>query len=254
MQRSTQVPQHVLVIGATSDIAVAALDRWAAAAIESATLVARDGDRLGRVAEGLEAQGVSTTTLLADALDLSRFMTVVDSALTGVDVDVALIALGVLGEQPQFEADPTSVASVVDVNVTATIAATLAVAERLERQQHGTLVLLSSVAGLRGRRDNYVYGSTKAAVELLAEGLQQRLATSGANVCVVRPGFVRTKMTDGMVEAPFAADVGTVADGIVGAAAAQRAVTFTPRILQPLFIVFRLLPRRIWRVVVKSAG
>lgn len=254
MQRSTQVPQHVLVIGATSDIAVAALDRWVDVGIESATLIGRDKDRLAAIANKLEGRKIATRMFVADATDVDEFVRVVGDALTGVDVDVVLIALGVLGDQPQLEREPARIASLIDVNLTATAAAALAVANQFEQQQHGTLVFLSSVAGLRGRRDNYVYGSTKAAIESIAEGLQQRLAEAGASVSVVRPGFVRTKMTEGMDEAPFAADAGTVAEGIVAAAAGNRAVTHIPSILRPIFLAFRMLPRRLWRFVVEVAG
>ena len=112
------------------------------------------------------------------------------------------------------------------------------------------IVVLSSVAGVRPRRSNYVYGASKAGLDAFARGLREGLRPTGVKVVVVRPGFVRTKMTTGLAPAPFATDPGTVASAIVAAAARGRSgVVWVPRLLGPLFGFFRLLPGPIWRRV-----
>ena len=253
MKNATGTPQRVLVVGATSDIDAEACRRWASLGADDFYLIGRDAPRLAALSDELAAIGASAETAIVDAHDHPALDAAVEAAVATADVDVTLIALGLLGDQSEAEASPTSVASVVDVNVTATLISALRVAAQIETQRHGAIVFLSSVAGLRGRRDNYVYGSTKAAVESVAEGMSQRLAEVGGHVCVVRPGFVRTRMTEGMAEAPFATDPGRVADDIVRAVADRRPTTFSPGILKVLFALFRLMPRWVWGQVVRRS-
>ena len=111
------------------------------------------------------------------------------------DIDLVLVAAGILGDQARAEADVEHAVDILTINLVGVAAAMLPAAERLRTQGHGTIVVFSSVAGLRGRRANYVYGASKAGLDALAEGVQSSLAGSGAKLLVVRPGFVRTKMT-----------------------------------------------------------
>ena len=127
-------------------------------------------------------------------------------------------------------------------------------AERLKRQGHGTIVLMSSVAGLRGRKDNYVYGSTKAGLDAFGQGLGDALQGTGVKVVVVRPGFVRSKMTEGMDAGPFPTTPDKVAEAIVAGLAKGQEVVWAPGILQYPFFVFRLLPRFAWRIVADRAA
>ena len=121
------------------------------------------------------------------------------------------------------------------------------VVDRLRAQGHGTLVLMSSVAGLRARKDNFVYGSTKAGLDAFAQGLGDSLVGTGVDVMVVRPGFVHTKMTEGMDAAPFSTTPDKVATLIVDGLAKRQEVVWAPPILKFPFFVFRLLPRALWR-------
>ena len=127
------------------------------------------------------------------------------------------------------------------------VSAGLAVARALKAQGHGTLIVLSSVAGERVRRANFIYGSSKAALDGFAQGLGDALAGSGARVLIVRPGFVRTKMTEGLPSAPMSTTAEAVAAATVKALAAGREVIWVPAQLRLVFAVFRHLPRAVWR-------
>jgi len=154
--------------------------------------------------------------------------------------------------------DPARVASTVDrlrsaeaarANYVGSVSAGLVVADRFRTQGHGTLLVLSSVAGVRARADNYVYGSTKAGLDAFAQGLGDALIGTGARVVIVRPGFVHTKMTEGMPPAPFSTTPDAVADAVVAGLAKGREVIWAPTIVGPVFAVLRLLPRPVWRKV-----
>jgi decaprenylphospho-beta-D-erythro-pentofuranosid-2-ulose 2-reductase len=123
----------------------------------------------------------------------------------------------------------------------------LAVARLLRAQGHGTLVVLSSVAGERVRRANFIYGSSKAGTDAFALGLGDALRGSGARVLTVRPGFVRTKMTEGLPAAPLSTTADAVAEATVRALASGRELIWVPAQLRLVFVVFRHLPRVLWR-------
>ena len=251
MNNAFGVPQRIVVVGATSEIAIATVRSWIDLGVQEFFLIARDKKRLEAVAKEVTSAGAIAETAIADAQNIQEFENAIKESLISRDFDVALISLGVLGVQNKIEADPKSAKEVIDVNFTATGLAALYFANRIEEQRHGTIVLLSSVASLRGRRDNFVYGATKAAIDLFGEGLEQRVKTSGGEVCIIRPGFVRTSMTDGLAEAPFACGPEAVARDIVHAVSKQKSIVFTPKILRLVFWVFLKLPRSIWRLVVR---
>ena len=126
-----------------------------------------------------------------------------------------VVAAGVLGDQEADEHDPVAAAAVITTNFTGPASAMLAVADRLRRQGHGRMVVLSSVAGERARRANFIYGSSKAGLDAFAQGLGDALVGSGVGVTIVRPGFVVGRMTEGMTPAPFATTPEAVADAVV---------------------------------------
>lgn len=166
----------------------------------------------------------------------------------GRDVDLVVLAVGVLGDQAAAEAAPEGARSVSATNFTDLVPALLTVANTLERQGHGSIVVLSTVAGVRTRRANFVYGASKAGLDAFALGLGDRLAGTGVDLLVVRPGFVRSRMTEGMPDAPFATTPEHVAKAVAGRLAAHpNGVLWVPAILQPVFLVLRALPRRVFR-------
>ena len=133
------------------------------------------------------------------------------------------------------------------MNYVGAVSSGLAVAAQLRRQGHGTLVVLSSVAGVRTRASNFVYGSTKAAQDAFATGLGHSLHGSGAQVLVVRPGYVRTKMSAGVEEAPFACDADDVASAVVKGLRRGSSVVWAPAVLQGMFGLLRYAPGPVWR-------
>lgn len=243
--------QSVLVLGGGSEIARAICVRLAQGRCRSVVLAGRPGPSMDATAEAVRAAGATTVEQLDwDAEDVGSHRAVVARAAELVgDIDMVVAAAGVLGDQASFEADPPSAAHAVAVNLGGLESACLAAAERLREQGHGVIVVLSSVAGLRARKDNFVYGSTKAGLDAFAQGLGDSLVGTGVRVLVVRPGFVRSRMTEGMEPAPFATTPEAVAEATVAALAKGREVVHVPALLGPLFAVFRLLPRAIWRKV-----
>jgi decaprenylphospho-beta-D-erythro-pentofuranosid-2-ulose 2-reductase len=240
--------QSVLVLGATSEIGQAVARRLVERRCRRVVLAARRPDDLAAVATELRALGATAVETIAfDADDTERHAEVVGKAFAGGDIDVVLVAFGVLGAQATFDAHPVEGVAAARTNYVGTVSVGLEVAEHLRRQGHGTLVVLSSVAGERVRKANFVYGSTKAGVDGFAQGLGDALAPFGARVLIVRPGFVTTKMTAGMPPAPRATTANAVADAVVGALASGREIVWVPATLRPVFAVFRHLPRGLWR-------
>jgi decaprenylphospho-beta-D-erythro-pentofuranosid-2-ulose 2-reductase len=243
--------QTVLVLGGTSEIAVATVRRLARDRCRTVVLAVRDPEAAAGAADELKAAGVTDDHVLTfDAKDPAGHAAVVDDAVALVgDLDLVLLAFGVLGADATLGSDPVTAAEVVDVNLTGAVSASLAVANRLREQGHGTLVVLSSVAGERVRADNFVYGATKAGLDGFAQGLGDALQGTGARVMIVRPGFVHTRMTEGRDPAPFSTTPEAVADDIAKGLAKGAEVVWSPAILRYLFSTMRHLPRPVWRKV-----
>jgi decaprenylphospho-beta-D-erythro-pentofuranosid-2-ulose 2-reductase len=249
MRDAVGAVQSVLVLGGSSEIAQALVDRLVASRCRSVVLAGRDPAALEQAAARHRRAGAAEVEVVAfDALDPSSHRDVVDAVFEAHgDIDMVVVAFGVLGDQATFDAHPATAADAVRTNFAGAVSASLAVADRFRRQGHGTLLVLSSVAGVRTRADNYVYGSTKAGLDAFAQGLGDALVGSGARVVVVRPGFVHTRMTAGMTPAPFSTTPEEVADAVVAGLAKGREVIWAPSVLAVVFGVFRLLPRGVWR-------
>ncbi|RVX47575.1 decaprenylphospho-beta-D-erythro-pentofuranosid-2-ulose 2-reductase [Nonomuraea polychroma] len=183
-----------------------------------------------------------------DALDVNGHGAVFDKAVELVgDLDVVISGFGVLGSQADYDADPAAAARDVAVNYGAHVSVGLHAARVLREQGHGTLVMLSSVAGARVRKSNFVYGSAKAGLDGFAQGLGDALHGSGARVLIVRPGFVIGRMTKGLTPAPLSSTPRQVASATVRALREGASSVWVPRALGPIFAVMRLLPRALWR-------
>jgi decaprenylphospho-beta-D-erythro-pentofuranosid-2-ulose 2-reductase len=184
-----------------------------------------------------------------DALDVDDAGSAVGRCFeaAGGTVDMVLVAVGVLGDQEHDERVPGRVADVATVDFTWPAAALAAVAERLRAQGSGRVVVLSSVAGVRVRRANYVYGAAKAGLDAYAVGLSEALRGSGVRVHVVRPGFVRSKMTAGRPDAPLPTTPDQVAADVIRGIELGQTVIWSPTLLRWVFGVFRLLPQFVWR-------
>ncbi len=249
MRDGTGGAQSVLVLGGASDIARATVELLAADRCRRVVLAGRPSKRLDAAAEGIAATGAKVEVVAFDAAAPETHEKAIGAVFDGGDIDVVVLAFGVLGDQEAFDHDPGAAVDAVTVNYTGAVSAGLVVAERLRAQGHGTLVVLSSVAGVRARQDNYVYGSTKAGLDAFAQGLGDALQGSGARVMVVRPGFVATHMTEGMTPAPFSTTPEAVAADIVAGLRKGRQTVWSPRVLQAVFGILRLAPRPLWRLL-----
>jgi decaprenylphospho-beta-D-erythro-pentofuranosid-2-ulose 2-reductase len=244
-------PQSALVLGGNSELAVAIMERLVARRCRRVVLAVRDPNSVQDLADRLRQQGAeSVATVAFDATDPASHAATLTAATDAVgDLDLVLLAFGVLGDQASFDADPLLAVDAVTANYTGAVSVGLRVADVFRRQGHGTLVVLSSVAAERARKDNYVYGSSKAGLDAFAQGLGDALTDVGAHVLVVRPGFVHTRMTAGMKAAPFATTPDVVADRVVRGLESGAHVVWAPPVLRWVFAVMRHLPRGLWRRV-----
>lgn len=242
-------PQCVVVLGGTSDIAGALIERLAQKRCRTVVLAGRNEVELQRRAAALEGVVPRVRTVPFDAITVDGVDRTIDACATaaGEPVDLVVVAVGELGEQARDEVCADRAAAMVTVNMTWPVAAMVAVAELLKRQGTGRLVVLSSVAGYRVRRANFVYGAAKAGLDSFALGLAESLRGTGVVVHVVRPGFVRTKMTSGRPPGPFAVSPERVARDIARGMERGEATIWSPRFLRWVFGVLRLLPTSIWR-------
>jgi decaprenylphospho-beta-D-erythro-pentofuranosid-2-ulose 2-reductase len=250
MKDSLGSVQSLLVLGGSSDIALATARRLAQDKTKRIILAARPSERLEAGADLLRGLGADVRTVDFDALDLASHEKVLAPLFEEGDIDVVLLAFGVLGDQANDEHDPLAAAKVVQTNYVGAVTASLVCAEALKHQGHGSLVVLSSVAGERGRKDNFIYGSSKAGLDVFAQGLGDSLQGTGVHVMVVRPGFVESKMTAGRPKAPMSATPEAVADGIVEGLRSNAELIWVPAQLRYVFSGLRHLPRPAFRKVV----
>jgi decaprenylphospho-beta-D-erythro-pentofuranosid-2-ulose 2-reductase len=242
-------PQSVVVLGGTSDIAQEIVKVLAGERCRTVVLAGRDASALERTASELGHSVTNVATVTFDATSTDDVDKTVRQCFEAANepVDLVIMAVGELGLQETDEADPRRIARMMTVNVTWPSAALAEVAAQLQRQGHGRIVVLSSVAGFRVRRSNFVYGSAKAGLDGFALGLSEAVRGTGISVHVVRPGFVHTKMTAGRPAAPFAVGPERVARDVVRGLERGEAVIWSPGVLRYVFSVFRLLPQAIWR-------
>jgi len=187
-------PSRIIILGALSAIAEATARQWAERGAHL-VLAARDAAKLEAVAADLRLRGatVDTTAIDLATCDAQVEFDAMTSRLGGVDI--VLLAYGVLGDQKAAEQDPAHAHDILVSNFTSAAAWCMAIAQRLEQQRSGALIVIGSVAGDRGRASNYVYGAAKGGLALLVQGLAHRLSSVGARAFLVKPGFVDTPMT-----------------------------------------------------------
>jgi decaprenylphospho-beta-D-erythro-pentofuranosid-2-ulose 2-reductase len=184
----------------------------------------------------------------ADAIDThERAVDATFAAIAPDDVDLAIVAFAILGDQERAKRDAAAAAQLAHTNFVGAVSVLTVLGERLRRQGHGAIVVLSSVAGDRARQANYPYGATKAGLDAFAQGLGDALAAANVHVLVARPGWVRTKMTAGRPAAPLATDPQRVAEDILAGLKRNAHTVYSPRVLRSVFAVMRHLPRPLWR-------
>jgi decaprenylphospho-beta-D-erythro-pentofuranosid-2-ulose 2-reductase len=243
-------PQSVLLIGGTSEIALAILHRLPSERLTRVILLGRDEAALRAQADILQSQ-LSTSgkveVAVVDATDTDRHGTVIDAIFAGGDVDLTILAVGVLGDQEAAELDPRLAVATVQAGFVGPLSLILHTANHLRAQGHGTLVVLSSIAGQQARRRNYVYGAAKGGLDLAARGLMDALHGSGVRVVLVRPGFVRTRMTAHLRVPPLAVDADTVARAVVEGLSRRSTVVYSPALARYLSLTLRFAPRWVLR-------
>lgn len=245
----------VLLFGGRSEIGLAIVSELVRAGAHRVILAARGGVDdaiLSQVkafgADSSARSAIDVVSLDFDGSEIDDHPAVVELAFETLgDVDVVVDAFGHLGSNAESETDPVAAAKSTVANFGGHVSIGLLVAERLRTQGHGTLVVLSSVAGVRVRKANYVYGAAKAGLDGFASGLGDALAGSGASVLVVRPGFVYSQMTDGMEAAPFSTTPAAVGAAVGGALSAGKESVWVPAQLAPMFTVLKNVPRTVWR-------
>jgi decaprenylphospho-beta-D-erythro-pentofuranosid-2-ulose 2-reductase len=240
--------QSVLVLGGASDIALATVRALVADGTERVILATREPVRLGAEVDALRRLGAATVELMEfDAGELGGHEAFVERAFAAGDLDLVLVAFGVLGPAGRRQRDRGEALEVVRVNLVGAVSVILPVAERLECQGHGTLAVLTSVAGERARASNFVYGASKAGLDAFCQGLGDALAGSGVHVMVVRPGFVKTKMTAGRPAQPLATTPEAVAAATVEGLRAGAHTVWVPTAMRWAMRGLRLLPRPLFR-------
>lgn len=235
--------RKVLIIGATSAIAEATARRFASRG-DALCLVGRDPARLQRIADDLAVRGaVRAAVVPLDVTDFAAHAAALDRAERELGgFDVALIAHGTLSDQATCENDVATLRREFDTNAMSVMALLTPLANRFAAQGHGSLAVISSVAGDRGRMSNYAYGAAKGAVSIFLSGLRQRLHKHGVHVLTIKPGFVDTPMTRQFPKGALWAQPDDIAAGIVAAIDRRRSVVYLPWFWRPIMGVIRGLP------------
>jgi len=241
--------RKVLIIGATSAIAEAAARSFAARG-DALFLVARNAEHLRAVVADLNIRGAARAdSATLDVTDFAAHEAVIEKAERDLGgIEIALIAHGTLSDQAQCEQSVDVMRREFDVNALSTLALLTALANRMEARRTGTLAVISSVAGDRGRQSNYVYGAAKAAVSTFLGGLRQRLAKSGVTVLTIKPGFVDTPMTAAIAnKGALWAQPDRVAAGIVQAIDRRRNIVYLPWFWRWIMLVIRHIPEPLFK-------
>jgi decaprenylphospho-beta-D-erythro-pentofuranosid-2-ulose 2-reductase len=241
------IPQSLLILGGTSEIALATARRLVVRRTRTVWLAGRPSPALESAATQLRSLGAVVHTVAFDALDPESHETVLGKVFAEGDIDMVLLAFGILGDQAYDEREPVAAVRVAQTNYTGAVSAGLVSARALQAQGHGSLVVLSSVAGERARRADFIYGSSKAGLDAFAQGLGDALHGTGVHVMVVRPGFVRTKMTAGLAPAPLATTPEAVATAIETGLRRRSETVWVPGALRMIMAALRHVPRPVFR-------
>jgi short-subunit dehydrogenase len=237
----------VVIFGGRSEIGTELATRLAPGA--TVLLAARRPDTLNEQVAALKAAGAAAVHVREfDADDLDSHGPLVDSIVAEHGpIGTAVLAFGILGDQARAEKDPAHAAAIVHTDFVAQVSLLTVLANPMREAGSGAIVAFSSVAGVRVRRANYVYGSAKAGLDGFCSGLADALHGSGVRLLVVRPGFVMGRMTEGMTPAPFSSTPAQVASATARALTKGRRTVWVPPILRPAFFAMKLLPQAIWR-------
>lgn len=251
MRNAVGQAQNILLLGGTSEIGLAVVEKLLERGPAKVTLAARESSpRLADAVAKVQLAGATeVATIDFDATDFASHPQVIEKAFAGGDVDVALVAFGTLGDQEELWQNQEKAVASAETNYTGPVSVGVLLAEQMRAQGHGTIVALSSVAGVRVRRSNFVYGASKAGLDGFYTQLGEALRGSGVNVLVVRPGQVRTKMSAEAGEAPLTVNAEDVADATVKALDNGKDIIFVHPAFALVTAVFNVIPRQIFRLL-----
>ncbi|MCV7149856.1 decaprenylphospho-beta-D-erythro-pentofuranosid-2-ulose 2-reductase [Mycolicibacterium pyrenivorans] len=246
---ATGNPQRILLLGGTSEIGLAICERYLRNAHAGVVLACMPGDPLRDSAKAqLEKAGAKSVEVIDfDAVDTASHPAVIEKAWSGGDIDVAIVAFGLLGDAEELWQNQRKAVQIAEINYTAAVSVGVLLGERMRAQGSGRIIAMSSAAGERVRRSNFVYGSTKAGLDGFYLGLGEALREFGVGVLVIRPGQVRTRMSAHVKEAPLTVDKEYVADLAVTASAKGKDLVWAPGAFRYVMMVLRHIPRPIFR-------
>lgn len=242
-------PRTILLLGGTSEIGLAICARYLRDNPARIILAALPDDPAREAAvEQMRAAGAKSVELVDfDALDTAGHPAVIDACFDGGDVDVAIVAFGLLGDAEELWQNQHKAVQIAEINYTAAVSVGVLLGEKMRAQGYGQIIAMSSVAGERVRRSNFVYGSTKAGLDGFYLGLGEALREYGVRVLVIRPGQVRTRMSAHIKEAPLTVDKEDVAELAVKAAAKGKEIVWAPPAFRYVMMVLRHIPRAVFR-------
>jgi decaprenylphospho-beta-D-erythro-pentofuranosid-2-ulose 2-reductase len=245
-------PQTILLLGGTSEIGLAICERYLQNAQARIVLAALPDDpgRDDAVAQMKNAGAKSVELVDFDAVDTDRHPEVIDAAFGGDDprdIDVAIVAFGLLGDAEELWQNQRKAVQIAEINYTAAVSVGVLLGEKMRAQGSGQIVAMSSAAGERVRRSNFVYGSTKAGLDGFYLGLGEALREFGVHVLVIRPGQVRTRMSAHIKEAPLTVDKEYVANLAVTASAKGKELVWAPGAFRYVMMLLRHIPRPLFR-------
>lgn len=247
-RKETAKPQRILALGATSAIAQAVL-RLLAEQGAVFFLVGRNAQKLAAVRDDLLTRGAgAVAAFVADLDDTTGHPAMLAHAVSALGcIDVALLAHGVLGEQPVAEMDYVTAEAILRTNFLSPVSLVTWLANYFEAEQRGTIAVVSSVAGDRGRKSNYVYGASKGGLNIFLDGVRNRIDRAGVQVLTIKPGFVATPMTAHLKKGALFAQPARVGRDIVRAIEKRRDVIYTPPFWRLIMLVVRSVPGRIFK-------
>jgi len=236
------------MLGATSAMAIATA-RKLATREASFYLVARSASKVEAVAKDLETRGATSVAVKVMDLDdtAAHLQMLAAAAETLGHIDLALIAHGVLGDQDQAQADYAVAEAILQTNFLSAVSLSTWLANYFEARHAGTLAVISSVAGDRGRKSNYVYGASKGALNIFLDGLRNRVDRHGVHVLCIRPGFVATPMTAHLPQNALFAQPNAIADGILKAIVKRKDNVYLPPIWAPIMFMVRSIPQSVFK-------
>jgi len=246
VHRDAARPSRVLLLGGTSEIGLAILSALSLPPGAEVILAGRDAQRLEAAGKALNRQ---VSIARYDAIDTASHQAFADEICAEGAPDLVIAATGILIPQDRAEDDVRLAASMIETNFTGHVTALLAFGAHMRRRRSGTIVVLSSVAAVRPRKFNAVYGAAKAGLDAFARGFADELHGTGVRLLLVRPGFVTGRMTAGMAQAPMATTPDAVGAAVAAALHGKKSTVWVPGSLAVLATVMRLVPRPLWRKI-----